>query len=107
MTVATPPRRIPQSHEATTVLALCDDDASVASEFDLRGRLDAALSTAPTLVVVDLSRCHYLDAPGLRVLVEARDRASREGVRLELRGCSPEALRLLQAAGHPVDLWRC
>ena len=102
MTVLTTARPEP---DATLVVPVCDDDATVAGEFDLRSRLELALAARPAVVVVDLGGCHYLDAPGLRVLVEARDRASAQGTRLRLQSCSPEVLRLLDAAGHPVDLW--
>lgn len=105
MTVLTSARPVPSCGAGPALVALCDDDATVASEFDLRDRLQAALAAGPAHLVVDLARCHYLDAPGLRVLLEARGQASRQGTRLELRGCSAEVLRLLEAAGHPVDLW--
>ena len=104
MTVLSPDRPVPTSATPTRI-ALCDDDATVAGEFALRDRLDAALADAAAGVVVDLTGCRHLDAPGLRVLLEARAQASRQGTRLELTGCSTQVLRLLDAVGHPADRW--
>lgn len=105
MTVVTSTPHGP-STDSALVVPLCDDDATVAAEFALRDRLEAALAARPARVVVDLERCRYLDLPGLRVLVGARHQAAQQGTRLELRRASPEVLRLLQAAGSPPDLWQ-
>ena len=82
------------------VLALCEEEFSADLEFDLRGRLEVVLANRPRRVVLDLAGCHYLDAPGLRVLLDASSEAAEHGALLEVRNCSPEVLRLLQAAGE-------
>jgi anti-sigma B factor antagonist len=50
-------------------------------------------------VVIDLSGVGFIDSSGLRVLVEAHQRAEAEARRLVLSGPSRQVLRLLEISG--------
>ncbi len=50
-------------------------------------------------VVIDLSGVGFVDSSGLRVLVEAHQRAEAEARRLVLTGSSRQMLRLLEISG--------
>ena len=50
-------------------------------------------------VVIDLSGVGFVDSSGLRVLVEAHQRAEAEARRLVLTGSSRQVLRLLEISG--------
>ena len=50
-------------------------------------------------VVIDLSGVMFVDSSGLRVLVEAHQRAEAEGRRLVLSGSTRPVLRLLEITG--------
>ena len=76
----------------------------------LRGEIDAhsATTLASHLdplpgstgdVVIDLSEVGFIDSSGLRVLVEAHQRAENEARRLVLSGPSRQVLRLLEISG--------
>ena len=81
------------------VLRPTEDDVAIGGELALQSGLEQALRSAPSRLVVDLSAVRFLDAPGLRVLVEAAQSAAEQGAALHLAHCSPEVLRLLDAAG--------
>jgi anti-sigma B factor antagonist len=81
-----------------------------ASGLHLRGEIDAHSVTvlAPHLdplpgssgdVVIDLSAVGFVDSSGLRVLVEAHQRAEAEARRLVLSGPSRPVMRLLEISG--------
>jgi anti-sigma B factor antagonist len=76
----------------------------------LRGEIDAHSATtlashldplpgSTTDVVIDLSEVAFIDSSGLRVLVEAHQRAEAEARRLVLSGPSRQVLRLLEISG--------
>ncbi|HEX4982517.1 MAG TPA: STAS domain-containing protein [Ilumatobacteraceae bacterium] len=76
----------------------------------LRGEIDAhsvtvlvrhldPLPGAEDEVVIDLSEVGFVDSSGLRVLVEAHQRAEAEARRLVLSGSSRPVLRLLEISG--------
>jgi anti-sigma B factor antagonist len=50
-------------------------------------------------VVIDLSGVGFVDSSGLRVLVDAHQRAEAEARRLVLRGSTRPVLRLLEITG--------
>ena len=85
--------------EPQLVLRPSEDDVAIGGELDLQARLEQALRAAPARLVVDLSAVRFLDAPGLRVLVDASHAAAEQGTVLHLAHCSTEVLRLLDAAG--------
>ena len=80
------------------------------SGLNLRGEIDAhsvkalvghldPLPGSTGDVVVDLSAVGFVDSSGLRVLVEAHQRAEAESRRLVLSGPSRPVLRLLEISG--------
>jgi anti-sigma B factor antagonist len=71
-------------------------DAHSASE--LARHLDPLPATAGD-VVVDLSGVGFVDSSGLRVLIEAHQRAHADSRRLVLSGTTRPVLRLLQITG--------
>ena len=91
-------------HELELVLRPSDDDVAIDGQLALQHRLEHALSSSPARLVVDLSAVRFLDAPGLRVLVDARLAAADQGTELRLEHCSDEVLRLLAAAGEVEHL---
>jgi anti-sigma B factor antagonist len=81
-----------------------------ASGLHLRGEIDAYSVTVLVRhldplpgssgdVVIDLSGVGFVDSSGLRVLVEAHQRADAEERRLVLSGSSRPVLRLLEISG--------
>ena len=50
-------------------------------------------------VVLDLGRVSFMDAAGIRVLVDAHHRAARMGTTLTVRRPSPAVVRVLTIAG--------
>lgn len=77
---------------------VCDVlDASTLMRFS--EQLDEAVSLDPEVLVVDLSRCPYMDAQAIRVLMDAHRTIWVSGGRLTLRGVSADTLRLLSVAG--------
>ncbi len=79
-------------------------------EFRVSGEVDAhssesfasaliAAATQSTEVKVDMSGVTFMDSSGLRVLVEAQQRAEAGGPSLVLRSPSRQITRLLELAG--------
>ena len=79
-------------------------------EFSVSGEVDAhssesfatalvAAGEQATAVVIDLSGVTFMDSSGLRVLVEAQQRAEAAGSTLALRSPSRQIVRLLDLAG--------
>ncbi len=62
---------------------------------DVRGRVDQALQTPATDVVLDMSQLQLIDAAGLGLVAATHVRCSRAGVHLVLRDCPPRFRRLL------------
>ena len=74
-------------------------DLDLASVARVRETLHDALSVKPGQLVVDLSRCGFVDASALAMLLDVHRRAWRTGGVMTLRGCSPRVLRLLSLTG--------
>ena len=74
-------------------------DLDLASVARVRETLHDALSVKPQQLVVDLSRCGFVDASALAMLLDVHRRAWRGDGVLTLRGCSPRVLRLLSLTG--------
>ena len=81
-----------------------EDDVAIGGQLALQQSLEQVLAGRPARVVVDLSQCRYLDAPGLRVLLDARLAASAQGTHLRLEHCSDQVRSLLVAAGEAEQL---
>jgi len=86
------------ARDMTLTLELCDE-LDISTVPRLREQLLEALEVRPRAVVVDLSRCGFLDAQALVPLLEAHRAAHRRRVAFSLRGLSPQARRLLALAG--------
>jgi anti-anti-sigma factor len=84
-------------------------DLDLASVARVRETLHDALSVKPNQLVVDLSRCAYVDASALAMLLDVHRRAWRSGGVLTLRGCSSRVVRLLSLTGlrRVFDLEAC
>lgn len=93
-TLATPPA------EVELVLRPSEDDVAIGGQLALQHRLERVLDSRPARLVVDLSAVRFLDLPGLRVLLDARQTAADQGTALRLEHCSDEVLRLLDVAGE-------
>lgn len=74
-------------------------DLDLGSVARVRESLHEALAGHPQQLVVDLSRCSFVDASALAMLLDVHRRAHRGGGVLTLRGCSPRVLRLLSLTG--------
>ncbi len=79
-------------------------------EFRISGEVDAhsaepfgaalaAVDAAAPTVIIDMSAVTFMDSSGLRVLVEAQQRAEAGGPKLVLRAPSRQIVRLLDLAG--------
>ena len=82
----------------TVTLQVCNE-LDIAEVHHLREQLMDALAVRPRAVVVDLSRCPFLDAQALTPLLDAHRGARRLQVEFALAGLRPQALRLLALAG--------
>jgi anti-anti-sigma factor len=74
-------------------------DLDLGSVARVRETLHDALSVRPSRLVVDLSRCDFVDASALAMLLDVHRRTWRSGGVLTLRGCSDRVLRLLSLTG--------
>jgi anti-sigma B factor antagonist len=91
-------------------VAVSVDDASDSTVIGLTGELDLAsspelscclrqLAASGRHLVVDLGRLRFIDASGLRVLMEARGIALAQGRTLTLRRPRENVARVLSLAG--------
>lgn len=71
----------------------------VSSLISLSERIDDAISLAPERLVIDVSRCDYMDAQAMRVFLDAHRSMWLQGGRLVLRGVNSAAMRLLNMVG--------
>lgn len=93
----------PAEAHAPVVEVLVEDELDISTLPRLRAQLQEATQLRPQRLVVDLSRCAFLDAQAITVLVEAHRRTWLSGGRLVLRGCDERMLRLFALAGvHDV-----
>ena len=83
----------------SVVEVLVDTELDIATLPQLRAQLEDALSVRPGRLVLDLTRCGFLDAQAMTVMLDVHKQAWRQGGRLVLRGCSEQCLRLLALAG--------
>lgn len=88
----------PEGDGGTLVLALAGE-LSLAEAPRLEQRLDDALETNPSTVVVDLAAVEFIDSTGLSVLVRAQQQASERSITLGVVNPSQQALRLLSLTG--------
>src|SRR5690348_11358083 len=77
---------------------------TVSGELDMASspRLAYALSRlhpTPRALIVDLAGLEFIDATGLRVLLQAREQTEAAGVRLTVVNASPGVRRLLKLTG--------
>lgn len=79
-------------------------EVDVMSVEQLRLVLHRAIEGATSGVTVDLSGVRFIDAAGVGVLVEARNRAVARGKRLAVRRPSRVVLRILEVLGPRVQL---
>lgn len=86
------------ARDMTLTLELCED-LDISTVPRLREQLAEAVDVRPRAVVVDLSRCGFLDSQALVPLLEAHRAARRRQVDFTLRGLTPQARRLLALAG--------
>ncbi len=84
--------------DMTLTLELCDE-LDISTVPRLREHLTDALDLRPRAIIVDLSRCGFLDSQALVPLLEAHRVARRRRVTFSLRGLTPQAHRLLALAG--------
>ncbi len=81
LAVVTPPTEIDIVHAGSFRTALADAAAGRAT------------------IVVDMSRTVFCDSTGLRLLLQASDRASRDGGELRLVLAGPQLLRIFSVTG--------
>ena len=91
-------RAVSPARDMTITLQVCED-LDIAEVHHLREKLMDALAVRPRAVVVDLSRCPFLDAQAIMPLLEAHRGARRLQIQFALRGLTPQAERLLALAG--------
>jgi anti-sigma B factor antagonist len=78
---------------------------SIVGEFDLadEARMDLAIDFVVGLpisnVLIDLSRCEFVDATGLRMLLRAQRRIERTNARLAVLSPLPRVRRVLDITG--------
>lgn len=78
---------------------------SIVGEFDLadEARMDLAIDFVVGLqipnVLIDLSRCEFVDATGIRMLLRAQQRIERANVRLVVLSPLPRVRRVMDITG--------
>lgn len=82
-----------------TVVVEVVGDLDLSAVPRVRETLHDAAGVRPGQLVVDLSRCAFVDASALSMLLDVHRRMWRSGGVLTLRGCSPRVLRLLSLTG--------
>ena len=86
------------SNDGTIVVAVRGElDIASAPRFKLT--LETAESGDVRLVIVDLAELQFIDSTGLRVLLDAKRRASAAGGDLRIVNARGEVRRLLEIAG--------
>ncbi|MCW2915205.1 MAG: anti-anti-sigma factor [Actinomycetia bacterium] len=88
-------------HGRSLVAVAGDIDLATAPDLHthLCAAIDAMISNAGGVVIVDLSAVTFMDASGLTALIRAEARAWERGARLHLRALAPCVTRLLQLTG--------
>jgi anti-sigma B factor antagonist len=64
------------------------------------GKLTAAISAVPPVIIADLSRTIFLDSGGARMLYQAHGAAAVRGSELRLVTSHPAVLRVLELMGY-------
>lgn len=78
---------------------------AIAGELDLadEARMDLAIDFVVGLeipsVLIDLTRCEFVDATGLRMLLRAQQRIERSGARLAVLSPLPRVRRVMDITG--------
>jgi anti-anti-sigma factor len=96
-----PPPRGPsvlgvEARDGGTVLRL-GGELDLYNADELREALTRAIMAGSTRIVVDLTQVEFLDSTALGVLIEARSKLGRDGLRLA--GAQIETRRTLQVSG--------
>lgn len=78
---------------------------AIRGEYDLadEARTDLAVDFVVGLeipnVLIDLSRCEFIDATGMRMLLRAQERVHRSGARIAIAGPPPQVRRVFELTG--------
>lgn len=75
------------------------DDLDLATAPNLRNQMVAHAEAGVTRIIVDLSRCHFLDSTGLSLLVTTHHRLLQAGGGLRVEGASGQVHGILDMAG--------
>ena len=70
------------SQRGTTVVVELSGELDLAAEAKVRTAMHAAFRRSPQYLVLDLSRLTFIDATGVRVVVQARQQAAAQLVQL-------------------------
>ena len=81
-----------------TVVSLAGE-LDIASAPGLERQLEAAQSSEPVKLVIDLTALEFIDSTGLRVLLTARRRASDARQALVLRNPRGQVRRIFEVSG--------
>jgi len=74
-----------------------DGELDLNVAFQLVRQLEEAAAFA--IVLVDLSKCDFVDSTGLAAFVQAREAMERSGTRFAIVGGNPRVLRVLEMTG--------
>jgi anti-anti-sigma factor len=86
------------SHAVERVRVLGEIDFSVIGELD--GEMRRAEATKASKIELDLDQLDFLDASGIRLLLDLAQRSLRDGGRLRIRpSTSPQVRRVLELTG--------
>lgn len=76
-----------------------EEDLDLALAPDLRDRIVAHTEAGVTTILVDLSRCPFMDSTGLSLLLTTHLRLQADGGRLQVEGARGQVAGLLQMSG--------
>jgi anti-anti-sigma factor len=81
----------------------CAGELDLAASDLLSARVNELLESGPARVILDLGGVTFLDSSGLRMILEARTRAARKGVRFTVAPGPPPVQRIFELT-HTSDL---
>lgn len=99
MTMTLPPSASAGSPSIPLVEVEIDGMLDATTLHSLSRQITEGLMLEPEVLAIDFTRCQYLDAEAIQVLLHAHTRAWKRGTRMVLRNCQPDSIRLLAMAG--------
>jgi anti-anti-sigma factor len=92
------PFRVSSEEEAGTRVLRVEGELDMNTAAQLERELDSALASAQRSLLIDLSRCEFIDSTGIALIVKAWQEFGQDG-RFALCGLGDQVARILQVTG--------